>query len=211
MIFESFEYKGEWWLPEDPSNKLSGTLKVTPERIILDLFGAFNSVFDNTRSDNYEIILGELYKGKDITLYQNQLKKLQENLPGDKRVSELSVRYVFVGEHFEKKDEINFSSMSFNFTHLENWLAHNPIKSKHIFEEDKGNELREYQMSFKPSKKIVLNIEQINSELTIADAWAGNTKINKFDFEFLSYLRLKPKEPKSFHWFNIRPYSLTSC
>ena len=38
MMFEDFEYKGLWWLPENPSNKVHGTLTFEhANRISLDL------------------------------------------------------------------------------------------------------------------------------------------------------------------------------
>jgi len=41
-MIEKFEYKGIWWLPDKPKERISGTLKFTPdEGAILDLIGSF--------------------------------------------------------------------------------------------------------------------------------------------------------------------------
>jgi len=34
MMVEKFEYKGKWWLPENPENKLHGTLVFTPRPVV---------------------------------------------------------------------------------------------------------------------------------------------------------------------------------
>jgi hypothetical protein len=82
-MIEEFEYKGRWWLPDDPEEKIDGTLSFTPgEGAVLDLIGSF----ENIKSTNYkgsitkkvwagkpfepEIVLGTSSDGKNITLHK---------------------------------------------------------------------------------------------------------------------------------------------
>ena len=45
-LSEPFEYKGYWWKPDDPENKVAGVLTYKPgENIVLELIGTFDQVF----------------------------------------------------------------------------------------------------------------------------------------------------------------------
>ncbi len=57
-MIEEFEYKGIWWLPDKPKNRISGILRFTPnEGAILDLIGSFK--VDMNKTLNPEMALSK--------------------------------------------------------------------------------------------------------------------------------------------------------
>ena len=69
-LYDNFEYKGLWWLPERPENKIAGIISFDGERITLELLGLLR---EDTGSRSREwfhpdLILG-IAEGKYITLY----------------------------------------------------------------------------------------------------------------------------------------------
>jgi hypothetical protein len=115
-MIKEFEYKGIWWIPNNPENKVSGILKFSPEEgTILDLIGSFEN-------DNHiEIILGKSYDGKDITLYNCFEKERSFNTSGFSK-SSVYVGMIFVGAHFHKKKDIKFKELFIHYSHLDEWV-----------------------------------------------------------------------------------------
>lgn len=115
-MIRDFEYKGRWWLLEKTDKKIEGTLSfVHGEDITLELSGVFEQ-------DDPEIIMG-ISDDNKITLYKNLLIKRQDGIH-----SVFIVEYVFLGKHFNQPQDIGFSSVSINYTYLEEWLSGLPFK-----------------------------------------------------------------------------------
>ena len=57
-LCDPFEYKGYWWKPDDPDNKVAGVLTYKPgESITLELIGTFDlmtlmTIYDKSDIDN---------------------------------------------------------------------------------------------------------------------------------------------------------------
>ncbi|MHB8118977.1 MAG: ApeA N-terminal domain 1-containing protein [Methanothrix sp.] len=108
---EGFEYKGIWWPSGNPNNQVIGTLTYIPnQKASLDLVGFI---------DKPEIIHGISSCGKKITLYNISSMHSHHNYPGFK-TSEYTPRIILVGEHFS--EEIAFTSVSINYSSLDDWL-----------------------------------------------------------------------------------------
>lgn len=69
-IYDEFEYAGHWWLPENPDNKVSGTLIFSKDGIKLELIGLIDNI--HLDGDNYPklpVLFGECEAGP-ITINQ---------------------------------------------------------------------------------------------------------------------------------------------
>ena len=99
---ESFDFKGFWWLPNNPSEKLAGICSFTPfQGGELEIIGDFNGLTESNFADQPFIILGNTLKG-DITLYDCFLKKKRkkENIHGLVEVSLYYINLIFLDNHF---------------------------------------------------------------------------------------------------------------
>ena len=68
---ERFEYKGKWWLPQNPDTKVAGIIRFEPSEMpTLELLGSFEgSVFSEL--NNEQIILGVVEDGaRQFTLIE---------------------------------------------------------------------------------------------------------------------------------------------
>lgn len=119
-MIEEFEYKGNWWLPDNPEKKISGTLKFTlGERAVLDLTGSFTDK-SLGKTLEPEIILGTSASGEYITLHKCLETKTSFSFQGD-RISSFDAHIVFLGVHFQKPEDIKFKSISLHYLHLDEW------------------------------------------------------------------------------------------
>lgn len=133
-MIENFENKGIWWLSDNPSEKISGSLKFIPsEGAVLDLMGTFKEIQDrdirNLNTFNPEIILGISLTGEKITLHKCFETKTQkstsfegDNISATSTISSFYSSNVFLGAHFEKKEDIKFKTLSIQYTYLEKWV-----------------------------------------------------------------------------------------
>jgi len=131
---ETIDFKGLWWLPDDPENHLSGVLQVEHGRPILETLGDFGheelartatEVSYSTSLETHERILGISADGKDITLERSQGSPGHKmNFPG---LSTASYAYLaaLVGKHFESGDPVEFDEVAISATDLNAWTQVN--------------------------------------------------------------------------------------
>jgi hypothetical protein len=121
-MIEELEYEGIWWIPGKPKEKVSGTLRFTPdEGAILDLIGSFKDIKNMNKMLEPEIILGVSSNGKNITLYKCFETKSSFSSPGF-QTSSFYANFVFIGAHFQKSEDIKFKSISVHYLHLDEWV-----------------------------------------------------------------------------------------
>lgn len=118
---ESFDFKGFWWLPNNPNEKLAGICSFTPfEGGELELIGDFSSLTEFNDLDQPLLILGTTLKG-EITLYDCFLIK-NEKRHGGIEVSRYCVNLIFSGIHFCIDSDVKFNSISIHYSCMNEWV-----------------------------------------------------------------------------------------
>jgi hypothetical protein len=130
-LFDNFEYKGSWWLPENPANKVAGTLVFNKsEGITLELIGSLRPSEPLSSSSDFTpmMILGMTTDGNRCTLLDNLLVNTKSNIFPDNISSErFECEYLFVGYHFYTEEDVQFSALKVNYTYLEEWMDQQPF------------------------------------------------------------------------------------
>src|SRR5262245_9743861 len=132
-LFDSFQDKGYWWLPETPRHQVPGILFHSEEETRLELFG---DLYEESLEEKgivkqprpVPIILGWMEDQGVCTLYKNHRTSQQLHVPGGVGSAVWASQAVFLGKHFPKPDEIVFSSMGVNYPNLEEWVGEPPFK-----------------------------------------------------------------------------------
>lgn len=119
-----FKWVGYWWLPGS-DKKLHGTLRFTSEKeAILEVDGSFVNISQALQGEmlNPDIILGFSRDGKKITLCRCFQKNFQMSFPGS-AFSSFLVEKVFIGDHFQKVEDIKFKKLSVRYSYLDEWVG----------------------------------------------------------------------------------------
>ena len=117
------EYKGIWWLPEKPEEKIPGTLKFNnDDGVTLDLFGSFKTNKSRTNKREYEIILESTSNGKWITLYNSFDIQRGFSTPGFDSCKIFSNLMLIGKEHLEKKSKLKFHKPTIYLKNLDEWV-----------------------------------------------------------------------------------------
>jgi ApeA N-terminal domain 1 len=120
MSSESNSYKGFWWLPNSPENRVPGELFISDNNLAtLQLQGHFPLPFTYTSSTkpvDY-IILGLTQTQKDITLVASSPTHGEFNKP-----DMFSSNLTYIGCHFQAEEEITFHTISVSYAYLDEWL-----------------------------------------------------------------------------------------
>jgi len=169
-MIEEFEYKGIWWLPDKPEERVSGTLRFTPdEGAILDLIGSFKDIKNMNKILKPEIILGVSSNGKNITLYKCFETKSSFSIPGF-QTSSLYANLVFIGAHFQKSEDIKFKSISVHYLHLDEWANISGFDIKKLWEEKevliKYKLPKPFQANISDELKILVNVRATRPSLS---------------------------------------------
>ena len=162
-MIKEFEYKGIWWLPDNPEKRISGTLRFTPnEGAILDLIGSIEDIKNMNKTLEPEIVLGISSNGKNITLYKCFETKSSFSSEGF-QTSLFYANFVFIGVHFQKLEDIRFKSISVHCLHLDEWVNISGFDIKPLGEEKeiiiKYKLPESFQADIGDGLKILINIQ----------------------------------------------------
>jgi len=187
-MIEEFEYEGEWWLPNKPKKQISGILRFTPnEGAILDLKNSFMDIIDIKKILYPEIILGISSDKKNITLH----KCLQT-------VSNSFADEVFVGAHFQKKEDMKFKKLTIHYSNLDEWVDISGFEIQPLFDGKKVKGVvikhtlpKSIQAAIGDGYKIFIDIQATYPILPIPVRKEASIKQR-------TYIRIEPSEEKSF-------------
>ena len=125
LLSEEQEWFGEWWLPDNPEDKLAGTLKYDGGgNLVLELYYSFGSTSAGPketriefRPEHWPIIYGEVCN-HEITLIETFSKGLSEPKPPMRRVM---ANFAIVGAHINGCYDEVFNVAEFSFEGLRQW------------------------------------------------------------------------------------------
>lgn len=164
------EYKGYWFLPNDPENAVAGTLTYYPnEKILLELIGCFGEYsFDIfRRSDKEDIIYGKTEDANEITLLQS-FRSLQLNTSAEFPIVRYTSSYMIIGKFIKGLDEKCQYSATASIPELSLWCQPNALHTLMMF--DKKENSNRIEISFSTdfqNKDITINSTAIDTNTTI--------------------------------------------
>jgi len=188
------EYQGFWWLPSNTNESVAGVLTIKPSEIIeLKLIGALvGNLGWNQDSVNLPIILGVVER-KIITLSDCIRIKFKSSSSG--YMSETyRVKFVFIGEHFQDPQEIQFNEVSIQSTYLSDWVDFPIIQT--LSSIDDTNKPQQFTFIYNQPESIKANI--IEGEISVFYGWRNSGKLYDIDFKQLPYISIKVNKPIPF-------------
>lgn len=149
-LAEGFEYKGYWWLPSEPDNKVAGVLSYKPgERITLELIGSFDkendAVLSFIKKKDETVIHGQIENAKKVTLlkcYPSGSVNLSSSFP----IIRYSCIYCFIGRLYNGMNDEGLYKMEVHFPELSHWC--HPGVLQETFLEDKDHNGQIIRLSF---------------------------------------------------------------
>lgn len=131
-LSEPFEYKGYWWKPENPDNKVAGVLSYKPgESITLELIGTFDNENDAVMAflskSEESVIHGALENAKKVTLlkcHPSGSVSFSSFFP----IIRYTCIYCFIGRHYSGLDDEGGFRMAIHFPELSYWSYPGMIK-----------------------------------------------------------------------------------
>lgn len=112
--------RGHWWLP-DQTEKVAGVLHLKKNgEYSLVLEGKLLNFGHNNWKYPVDTILGDTFEGL-VTLFSCFLK--EEVYAGYCKSEEYMTRNVFIGEHFNSRDEVSFKRYHIYFPYLNYWAG----------------------------------------------------------------------------------------
>ena len=133
---EAIQYEGYWWLPGANDNGVPGSLEFDPDKgASLRLMGSLQSLEGITEPLEPEIIHGHSSDGKLITLKdcRNTLSNLRFGRGFS--TSAYAANTIFVGQHFERPEDVGFERLVVEHLHLGAWADATGFAFKVVEEE----------------------------------------------------------------------------
>jgi len=190
-MMEEFEYKGIWWLPDNPEKQISGTLTFTPsEGAVLDLIGSFEDIKDMNKMLEPEIILGTTSNGKNITLHKCFETKSSVSLPGF-QISSFYANVIFIGAHFQKSEDIKFKNISVHYSHLDEWTNISGFDIQYLPE-------REVAVKYKVPESIKASInDDYNIHIIFRAEYPVRSTVQKeANIKQITYIKIEASQEK---------------
>jgi hypothetical protein len=118
---------GFWWLPNNPEAKMYGHLEYRyGYHVNLSLDGTLDN---NVDAQYHEIVLGRVGNCK-ITLLNCVRIRFAQTMSGNGNYSKSTYRAAILikGDHLLKVDDLKFSHIEVNYSHLKDWIGHHLIE-----------------------------------------------------------------------------------
>ena len=152
-LFDSFELRGKWWLPNAPDYRVHGTLSYIPaQRIELHLDGKFQDpkIEDILRLHPFktEAILGETVEEESITLYGAFASRVS-------RTDSFVANALFIGERFSNGSDLLISGALLDYSNLDEWASIRLIKM------EKGETAESYRVAIPVSPISLFDMAQV--------------------------------------------------
>ncbi|MEH2213022.1 HEPN domain-containing protein [Nostoc sp.] len=158
---EEFEFLGSWWLPSNPQQEVTGTVKFSSENgISLEIVGSLNEQdFLDIDSESQEIIIGVTH-GQLFTLLNCRRNTSKRSVPGI-LTQRFNVHYALVGYHFNNSEQIKFDKFQVGFTDLK-YLSPLLCNLNLNSNSNSNGDYQEYQLFCHVSKDLKANITKAN-------------------------------------------------
>lgn len=194
------EYQGVWWLPSDNLKKIAGVLSFSEQngRAILSLIGGFNDIQVLNANQTILLIFGFSSDGKKITLFGCGISGTKLSFPGFP-TEKYSVQRVFIGVHFNSKDDIKFQSVAVLYSNASEWVGLSGITFNLPSEDQK------FSLQYSPKKISEVNIDD-DCKIEILHRATGQPPKHSIDMTEAGikekvYFRIVAKENQAFDWF----------
>jgi hypothetical protein len=192
-----FEVRGEWWLPENPANRVPGVLHYKAGdwvRVTLDKFLREPRVDTApwTPRPVHEL-LGVGLDGTALTVVEGV----------DVAGQQVLARHLLIGGHFDRAWDVGFHSAELGLTHLEEWTEHSPFPFP-IAPMGEGEHKGSRKVDILYDKKKLLDLEVASRGCRI-EIWSGTditfNVARSVTIKHRGLLFVEPSTPQSFSWF----------
>lgn len=134
-VEEEYKKSGYFWLPENPNNKIPGTLTIADGgKIELEIVGLFHNI-TQTFDDNEDLsrIVGHIEDDGLVTL--DDCFYLEKNISfGGISKSRVHVHRVLSGVAYDKDEVVTFDSLSFSVECMDEWIGISGINVESDFQ-----------------------------------------------------------------------------
>lgn len=203
-ITEEYKKSGYFWLPENPSRKIPGTLTIqNGGRIELEIVGVFNEDPQFLmKSETLDRIVGHIEKDGYVTLDDCLYTNRNMTFGGISK-SKIFVHKVFSSVAYDKNEEVTFNTYSFSVDCLDNWVSISGIKVQNDFEN------RAVNISYSPPQKMVYNLENgMQLEICFAYTFPSSSPISEAKITQRVYFKLSSDQSLQFTDYSSVAYKL---
>lgn len=173
---KQFEYRGYWWLPNNPDRKIAGILTYVPnEKIELELIGDFyedsmlarsntkesvingNKVIMCSPKDSTETVIhGRIYNennhAKDVTLFHCSQGKWSSNMDCDFSIVKYRPLYIILDRHLSDINELTFNRLRAYTPVMNSWLFPGAIPFSLSFDQSDNTKITECSWKIETDK-----------------------------------------------------------
>jgi hypothetical protein len=143
-LIETHTYRGLWWRPSDPDEKLNGTLTITKGEPTLDVVGNFGHevigegegerIYSMSLADQ-ERVVGITTDGRSVTLVDCTEVGGNTHFPG-MATAVYRASAALIGHMFEAGEPIELDEIEIRTSEIEQWVGHVPFPAEKVNPQD---------------------------------------------------------------------------
>jgi len=182
-MVDKFELNGFWFMPQDPNNKVAGTLHFTPnEKIVLELIGSFEGslayieAMANRTDKAEDVIWGESSGGQRVTLLNCHTfgsLKFSCCFP----MQNFTVQFCLNGAHLKNLSDSIFNKVTVRFPNLTKWVNHCYVKYSIPFKDDR---IQGFNLNFEKDDSHLILV-QLEDDLSLELEYTCSLPITSHD------------------------------
>jgi hypothetical protein len=199
MLNDSFEVSGEWWLPDNPGEKLYGTLRYSPTNIELELSGTLAEITDahltlgaSTFKD-HPCVHGLTHERQKFTLLRVGAFSLSAT-------TKYNASHIITDKHVPALVELKVRRISFYCDHLDKFIC------RDLFSQEKdghGRDFKSYTIKYTQPDKIAWRIDGIGATLDLQTSMRASSNRDEqwHKLHAQSHVTITPDTHHDLEWY----------
>lgn len=197
LLSEQFSYHGAWWLPEEPSFRVGGTISYEESTgLLLNVVGELNAMRPNAINGQCE--------GVDCSLLSCHWVG-HSSTPKEVTSTRFTGTYFVVGRHFASVHSPPFGEVEVEFSGLDAWTGHDPFPSD-SYEDQKDALL----LRFPRRPRNTFGVPEQGFSILLEDGFFSSFRGSKFTCEYRTRFLIQPDRKEPVPWFS-RIYFQMGC
>lgn len=199
-LYKPFRRRGNWWLPDDSSSPVPGTIRFDPQGACeLELDGSLGPPEPGEQSrGNTDLVYGKTRDGKDCTLV-GAFEVARRSSGVGVESSRLIFNRLLIGDGLCDPETTRFSHCTVDIAGLGEWMRRDPLSG--IISPKPTSDGTHGSITYARPESVDIPIQSRDASISIEPRLSWHHSYRVRQIEYREELVIRPREPRPYQWY----------
>lgn len=199
-LYKPFRRRGYWWLPDDSSSPVPGTIRFDPQGACeLELDGSLGPTEHGEQSrGNTDLVYGKTRDGKDCTLV-GAFEVARRSSGVGVESSRLVFNRLLIGDGPCDPETTCFTHCTVDIAGLGEWMERDPLSG--IISPKPDSDGTYGSITYARPESVDIPIQSRDAIICIEPRLSGHYSYRVRQIEYREELVIRPREPRPYQWY----------